>query len=175
MNRFLAIFGIGRLWILNAILFAVCVGLLIWIAAIWLQPMPDASIPESVLAKKKDNKGAFEKETAETNLSSYAVIVEKDVFRETRRKTTPKPVQIAKPVPPPPPPPPPPKRPPPRLTLFGTIIMADGNKAIIDYNGRRNYFGIGDNIEDFVITEIGANEVFLERDGEPLKITITNQ
>lgn len=105
---------------------------------------------------------------------SFSVIIEKDVFRESRGKVVkrqaPPPLKVVQPSPPPEPVV---KRPPPKLSLVGTVLLENGNAAIIEYGGKPSYYVVGENIEEFVIREIGRNHVLLERDGEPLRVGIS--
>lgn len=157
-----------RIKFLNSILLFTCLGLAIWIISIWITPSHEF---KNISSQKIKKTVIEEKEKTEITLSSYDVIVEKDLFRKSRHKFVPKPAPSPVKVLPPPPEPQP-KRPPPRLALIGTIILDDGNKAIIEYGGRRNYYGIGEHIEDFVIQEIDMNYVLLGREGEMLKLNV---
>lgn len=128
-----------------------------------LKKEPPTHVAKSRVAESKETK---------SKAVSYDIIVEKDIFRESRRRF------MAKPASPPPvkaalPPAPPLKTPPPKLALIGTVVLEDGNAAIIDYGGKPAYYKVGESIEEFVIREIDMNNVLLERAGEPLKISIT--
>lgn len=104
--------------------------------------------------------------------SAYSVIVEKDLFRPARQKYVPPP---PKPAPKPFVPPPPPPKPPPRLTLIGTVLLDDGEAAIMDYPGggqKSSYYRVGDEIEGFVVTEIRKDSVLLKRGDETLKVVM---
>ncbi|CAG1065977.1 hypothetical protein BAC1_01574 [uncultured bacterium] len=162
------IIGFGKIRVLNVALLAVCVFLAVWLGAIWLKPVPDF---DDISIEKK---AVSKKEPVKVSQVSYDVIVEKDLFKESRRKFIPKPAPPPVKPAPPPEPPPPPKRPPPGLVLIGTILMDDERKAIIEHGGKRNYYAVGDIIEEFVINEIGPGQVLLDRDGEPLRIVPAN-
>ncbi len=172
MEKFLAIIGFGRKRGLNGALLAICVFLIAWLGAIWLKPLPD--FDDISINAGPEKKAVSKKEPVKVSQVSYDVIVEKDLFKESRRKFVPKP------APPPvkpvtqPEPPPPPKRPPPGLVLIGTILMDDERKAIIEHGGKRNYYAVGDMIEEFMINEIGSGQVLLDRNGEPLRIVPAN-
>ncbi|MBI1911048.1 MAG: hypothetical protein HYS21_03520 [Deltaproteobacteria bacterium] len=172
MNGFLKILGYGRVRILNIGLLSISGCLALWITAIWLMPMIEPNEPQKNAIK---DYAAEKKEVKDTEPLSYEIIVERNVFREARRKmskpVSPPPVKVA--LLPPPEPPPPTKRPPPKLTLIGTVILEDSNAAIIEYGGKPRYYQVGESIEEFVIQEIDMTQVFLKRGEEPLRIRIT--
>ncbi|MFQ5900514.1 MAG: hypothetical protein ACE5IH_03045 [Thermodesulfobacteriota bacterium] len=100
----------------------------------------------------------------------YNVIVNKNLFRSSRKRYV---AKVKPPLPPPPPaptpaPPPPPKRPIPKFSLYGTIILKDkDDMAIISTNMQNRKpvtYHNGDEIEEgFVLKEIHSNKVVLER------------
>lgn len=156
---------------LNTLLFASAVFLCVRLYHIWTEPLLTEADRygkgPSALREDKPQK-AFEE-------ASYGVIVEKDIFSPTRRKYAPPPPP--RPQPPRPqivlPPPPPPKRPPPKLSLTGTVLLNDGEAALLEYGGKSSHYMLGDNIEGFIVTDIRKDSVVLERDGEALKVEMT--
>lgn len=95
----------------------------------------------------------------------FGVIVEKDLFRPSR-----------KPEPPgaglnPSPPPKPRKKPAPEVVLTGTVILDTGAIAMLNWQGVTSGSGayaVGDRIEEFVIVDITKDTIVLKRGDEVL-------
>lgn len=156
--------------LLNVALGAAIIVLGAWLFSIWMEPLDLTAGEEKIVTVEADSD-----RPAPEDPSSYSVIVEKDLFSPARQKyVLPKP----KPAPVIPPPPPPPRRPPPRLTLIGTVLLDDGEAAIMNYGGdgqKAAYYRIGDIIEEFAVKDIRKDSVVLERDdGEVLKVTMSS-
>lgn len=156
--------------VVNALLAASAAFFAVWSLLIWVSPVETPADAGHIL-RVKDRVGSSYMRVLPA--SSYMVIVEKDVFRPARQMyVPPKP----KPKVAPPPPPPPPRRPPPRLTLIGTVLLDDGEAAIMDNAGtsqKGGFYKVGDVIEEFVIKNIRKDFVILKRDGETLKVVMS--
>lgn len=163
------IIGQGRIRALNMAVLFVSVCLIVWIGFVWLKTF--SGIEGQPLPEKK-NPISMKEEIKKTAVPTYEIIIEKDLFKKTRRKFIPKPAPPVK-VAATPPPVPTPRKPPPKLILLGTVLLENGNAAIIEYGGKSAYYRVGESIEEFAIKEIESNHVLLERDGEPLKVGIT--
>ena len=165
--------GNGRR-LVDLILGAAAIGLLVWLFLIWSEPLAP-SIDDGKTAAVP-HKAAVE---GKAGPRSYSVIVEKDLFSPARRKyVPPKPrpvvvIAIAQG-----PPPPPPRKAPPRLMLIGTVLLDDGEAAIMEYAGAAQkgaYYRIGDMVEEFAVKEIRKDSVVLERDdGAVLNVTMSS-
>ncbi|MBI5236989.1 MAG: hypothetical protein HY887_01010 [Deltaproteobacteria bacterium] len=157
----------GKSRLLNALLAAAAVTAAVWLLKALWQPVyaQDDAGKKTVKAAKPDAGWAS------PSRSAYGVIVENDLFRPARQKYVAPPKPVHKPFVAPPPPP----KPPPKLTLMGTVLLDNGEAAIMDYQGggqNSSYYRIGDNIEGFVIKEIRKDSVLLERDAESLKVVM---
>lgn len=163
----------GRTGYVNAALICATVLLAAWTAYIWGKPSPYTNVAP-VSQKTVAGKSGEAEESGV--MTSYSVIVERDLFKESRRKF------VHRPAPPPPvavvaPPPLPvevPRKPPPRLTLIGTVLLDNTNAAIIEHGGRPATYKTGDSIEDFVIRIINPDYVLMEREGETLRVGISS-
>ncbi|MBI2414094.1 MAG: hypothetical protein HYV24_12895 [Deltaproteobacteria bacterium] len=140
---------------------------MVFIYSVWSKPL------EFREARVKTAPRRVEGAMKAVSRAEFDVIAEKDLFSPARKRyEAPK---MAK-AEPPPPPPPPPKPPPPRLKLAGTVLLNDGEAALIEFansNQSPGYYRVGDAIEGFVVREIGKGGVSLERDGETLKVTMS--
>lgn len=159
--------------LLNAVFAASAVGLLIWLLLIWIEPLTP-SIDGGKAAPPPDNSAG----TKAVKTPSYSIIVEKDLFSPVRHKYSPPPPKPVVAAPPPPPPPPPARKAPPRLTLLGTVILDDGEAAIMEFAGsaqKGEYYRVGDMIEEFQVKEIRKETVVLERDdGVVLRVAMSS-
>lgn len=157
---------------LKTALIAAAVFLAAWTVYIWAKSLPYIHVASVALNKGAGENGGKEKSGA---VISYTVIVERDLFKESRRKFIPRPV-LPPPVVAATPPPVPvevPRKPPPRLSLIGTVLLDNTNAAIIEYGGRPATYKIGDSIDDFVIKIINPDYVLMDRDGETLRVGIS--
>ncbi|MFI5305429.1 MAG: hypothetical protein ACHQYP_11635 [Nitrospiria bacterium] len=158
---------------LNLILVLIIAGFSILLVNIW------RNLPEvPTLAIKPIGRASSGSQAREIlSASAYQMMVDNDVFRPSRQKYVPIPKPKAKPksqlaLPAPPPP-----KPVPKLALIGTVLLDDGEAAIIENmgSGRKTAnYKLGDNIEGFIVKEIQKEMVLLDRDGESLKV-IMNQ
>lgn len=95
---------------------------------------------------------------------NFGVIVEKDLFRPSRKKPEP-------PQPRPGPKPSEHKRQAPAIILSGTVILDNGAVAMLSWQGVTSGSGaymVGDHIEEFVIVDITRDMVVLRRGDEVL-------
>ncbi|MBI5454588.1 MAG: hypothetical protein HY956_08180 [Deltaproteobacteria bacterium] len=159
--------GKGRMLLKPALVFA-SLASMVFIYSVWARPLELSGA--RIKAAPRGAGGAMKA----VSRAESDVIAEKDLFSPARKRyEAPKTVKAE----PPPPPPPPPKPPPPRLKLAGTVLLNDGEAALIEYLGAGQsppgYYRVGDSIEGFVVREIGKGLVLLERDGETLKVNMS--
>lgn len=154
--------------VLSAFLVTALFAALAWLFLIWKEPLVALPRAEGAFGQKpvraSVNKAAAKSE-------AYRASSERDIFRPVLPRAVERPKK-AKKTEPLPPPPPPVKPPPPRLALIGTIILDDREAAIIDYagSGQKGTYRVGDDIEGFVIKEIRKDWVLLDRDGEAMRV-----
>lgn len=158
--------------LINSALGAAIIGLCAWLFFIWTEPLDLTAGEEKIVTVE-----AKADSSTPEDPSSYSVIVEQDLFSPARQKYVvlkPKPAPVVPLLPPAPPP----RRPPPRLTLIGTVLLDDGEAAIMNSGGdgqKAAYYRIGDVIEEFAVKDIRKDSVVLERDdGEVLKVTMSS-
>lgn len=159
--------GKGRMLLKPALVLA-SLASMVFIYSVWARPLEFGGA--RVKAAPRGAGGAMKA----ASRAEYGVIAERDLFSPARKRyEAPKTAKAE----PPPPPLPPPKPPPPRLKLAGTVLLNDGEAALIEHLGPDpsppGYFRVGDSIEGFVVREIGKGLVLLERDGETLKVNMS--
>ncbi|MFQ5480086.1 MAG: type II secretion system protein N [Thermodesulfobacteriota bacterium] len=155
--------------LLNIILILLGIALLGWNISIWTKPSVmhvTGQRHEKKAAEKTVKKGPLRR-------SAYNRIITEDLFRETRKPYTAKvqsaPVTAAVQ-----------KKAPivaPNLTLLGTIILNNGNAAVISMKGQEDKtrsYRVGESIGGFKITEITEKEVFLSSGAVPLKVMMND-
>ncbi|MBW7956978.1 MAG: hypothetical protein H3C68_03715 [Deltaproteobacteria bacterium] len=125
-----------------------------------------AALTAFVFAREPSSAGA-EAAIRKGGGGNLGVIVEKDLFRPSRKKPeppkpgpNPKPGSLA-----------PAKRPAPEITLTGTVLLDTGGVAMLSWQGVSSGSGtyrVGDQIEDFVIVDITRDTVILRRGNDVL-------
>ena len=151
----------GRYRLINSVLSAaavICVAA--FLKALW---QPAYALNGAVTRNKKPVQHDIR--YVNESRAAYNVIVEKDLFSRNRQKYIPQPIVARPPAP----------KPPPKLVLIGTVLGGGGEAAIIDYPAgglKSSLYRIGDDIEGFVITEIGEDSVLLKKQGEVLKVNL---
>lgn len=123
----------------------------------WNAPMEEVSPPQ----KKTEAKRRLEAPEVKKDIGTYQGIVQKDLFRPSRTEYKP---DTSKSVLPPSPPP----------KLFGVLIMDNNKIAILEdpSSKRRKNYHLGDNIGDFVISEIEKEKVVLLRGEEKVIVNL---
>lgn len=170
MRRLLRLNGshaFGGSWPWRAIILflaVLTVILLIWLASLWSRPF---AMPSNIAGRSAGM--VVGKESLTKKLqggSAYNIIVDRDIFSPTRQKyVRPEPPKPSKPVPQAQP-----SKPLPRLSLVGTVLLDDGEAAMINGGTGRDtsLYKVGDSIEGFVVKEIQKDMVLLEREGESM-------
>lgn len=127
-----------------------------------------------VLAPDRSNAGeSAVKSVRKGDSKTFGVIVEKDLFRPTRKKPGTGPGIYTKNDPPPHP-----KTPPPSITLTGTVLLDTGGVAMLSWQGVSSGSGayrVGDHIEEFVVTEIRKDMVLLMRGDEVIAAKMSHE
>jgi hypothetical protein len=146
-----------RYFLINLTLSCLAIFLAFRLYEIWNAPMEEVSLPQ----KKTEGKGKAEAPEVKKDIGIYQGIVQKDLFRPSRTEYKP---DIAKSGLPPSPPP----------KLFGVLIMDNNRIAILEdpSSKRRKNYHLGDNIGDFVISEIEKDKVILLRGEEKVVVSI---
>lgn len=151
---------------LNIVLLVLVLAATAWFASVWIgRPgLPDAGAERSVIGEEVSATDGAEQPL------SYRVIADKDIFRQARQryvppaKAQPDPPRQAQRQPP---------RPAPRLTLIGTVLLDEGEAAVISGAGQTaSYYKVGDSIEGFVIKSIQKELVSMERGSELLDLRL---
>lgn len=157
---------------LNAAAAVVMIFSIVWTVHVWTRPLLDEPVEDASSGVSR----AAAEEPSVSGKKDYSILDEKDPFGPLRVKVAAKPKPVAPPVvalPPPPPPPPPPK-PVPKFVLVGTVLLGRDSTAIITYpGGARESYRTGAVVEGFVIKQIKSDSVFLERDGQTIRVFIT--
>lgn len=158
--------------VVNAAVGVVMIFSIVWAVHVWTRPVLDEMVDDDSSVASR----AAAEESSAPGKKDYSILDAKDPFGPLRVKVVAKPKPVAPPVvalPPPPPPPPPPK-PVPKFVLVGTVLLGRDSTAIITYpGGARESYKTGAVVEGFVIKQIKSDSVFLERDGQVIRVFIT--
>lgn len=139
--------------------------LLAWLVAIWVRP---ARLPIFEAENSRQVEGVLLKKEL-PGRGVYNVIVDKDIFRVSRRKFVSN--EGLGPV----------KRvlsEAPKLVLLGTVILDDYRAAMISYRNKKDgakYYRVGSTIDGFVIEEIGKDFITLTRGSESIAVNMNEQ
>ena len=150
---------------LNIALIATIVFFFAWIVAIWVTP---ARVPAFEPERSSRAPGIFTKKKLPA-ISTYNIIVDKDIFRASRRKfsatakSRSKGKALSKAS---------------SLILLGTVILDDYRAAMIGYRNDKKsakYYRVGNSIEGFVIKKIAKDSVVIRRGNETIKVEMNQQ
>lgn len=144
-----------RYILINLILACLAIFFSYRLYAIWSSPMEEIR-PSQKKTKTENGKA----EEVKKDISSYQVIVQKDLFRPGRTEFKP----VAKSALPPTPPP----------KLFGILIMDNNKIAILEDSTtkkKKNYH-IGESMGDLVVSDIEKDKVILQRGEEKVIVNL---
>lgn len=172
LKRYFAVTGPAH-GVVNAALGVVMIFSIAWTVHVWTRPVLDGPMEDAVSGARRSAVEA----ASVPEKKDYSILDSKDPFGPLRVKVAavkPKtlaPPPVALPLPPPPPPPP---KPVPKFVLVGTVILGSNSKAVITYpGGARESYKTGEAVEGFVIKQIKSDSVLLERDGQVIRVFIT--
>jgi type II secretory pathway component PulC len=150
---------------LNILLISTIVFFFVWLVALWVQP---GRIPSFEAESQGQMPGIFTEKKIPV-ISTYNVIVDKDIFSSSRRKfTAHADSKSAKRTIP--------KAP--SLILLGTVILDDYRAAMISYKNSKEsakYYQVGNSIEGFVIKNITKDSVLIRRGNETITVEMNQQ
>lgn len=172
LKRYFAVTGPVHAMV-NAAAGVVMIFSIVWAVHVWTRPVLDEPVEDASSVARR----SAAEEASVPGEKDYSILDAKDPFGPLRVKAAAKPKPVAPTVvallPPPPPPPPPPK-PVPKFVLVGTVLLGRDSTAIITYpGGARESYKTGAVVEGFVIKQIKSDSVFLERDGQTIRVFIT--
>ena len=139
---------------------------LIWVITIWMQPVTHFA----PTGEGSSNASGGYVERTLPQKASYNIIVSKDIFNSSRAPYSSKAVSASRAATQQ-------RRPAqaPNLTLLGTVLLDDGEAAIIRKSGAEKvakHYKVGNMIDGYVIVDISKKSVLLQKGGQTMEISM---